>query len=211
MVEHDDALLRAQLRHGSFQLQCFVDGCLNELLYLRFSECGQDTAPKPSWKSLRSRETNAVPFVRRTVQHLDARARHHSDQFALLPALIVMIAQNHDSRNSRTHYNVQQRFHLVRLAEVGEISSHYQHVCHITYAAQLIEQLVVLRSVEMQIGSRCNSHAVRVPRESSCRRRCRNSTNMSSKPHSLTSMANILLSIKLPRKRALSSGWKTAF
>src|ERR1700682_3092770 len=97
IVKDHDTLGSSQVRHSAFQLQCFVDGSLNERLDFRFSESGQRAPSEAAGKALGAGKPHAVALVGRAIKKLDSGVRHHPRELALSPAFVVVISQDsHD-------------------------------------------------------------------------------------------------------------------
>src|SRR5947209_7644239 len=113
-----------------------------------------------------------------------------------------MISEHSHRRDPRANHDIAKGFHLLGLAIVGKIAGQHEDIGLLAHTAELIVQRVLTGSRKMQVGGGCNSH-LEFPFELIVRRRrSRCSCTRLSRPHSLTSMANILSSIRLPRNLA---------
>ena len=100
-------------------------------------------------KALRAGESNPIPLVGRTVKDFDTGRCHHLHQLYLPVAFVVVIAEHTDGRNTRADYHIEQRFHFIGLAIVGQVSGENENVRLIAHVAQLIVQHVLPRWREM--------------------------------------------------------------
>ena len=105
IVKDHDSFGSAQLGHGALQLQGFIDRGLHKCLDLRLAESSQRASSKASGKTFSAGEANAIAFVRRAIQQLDARVRHHAYQFGLQPTLVVVIPQNSHDGQAKREFN----------------------------------------------------------------------------------------------------------
>src|SRR6185369_8451076 len=98
IVKNHDSLASSQLRHGAFQLQSLVNGGLHERLDFGFAESGQRAASKTPGKALGAGKSDAIAFVCRTIKKLDSGVRHHSHEFGLATAFVVVVSQDRYDR-----------------------------------------------------------------------------------------------------------------
>src|SRR5581483_8950339 len=172
------------------------------------AESGEGATSKSAGKALGTREADAIALVGRAVQHLDSRLGHHLHQLGGAAAFIIVVAQHGNGRNAQAHYHIQQRFHLFRAPEVGQIASEDQHISFFAHPIHVFTDTIVHLRAEVQIGNSSNLHGSSSLSGGTCATvpampasRClRVSSSTFSIPHSLTSMANIFSSTRLPRK-----------
>src|SRR5689334_13843617 len=114
---HD--LRRPEHAERPLQLHGFIERGLHECLDLSFTERSENAAAKAAQKALRPGEANSVALVAAAVQHLDPFRGHHLDEFLLLAAFVVVVAEHRNYGNSQPYKSVQQGSHLLRLAVIG--------------------------------------------------------------------------------------------
>src|SRR5438309_536046 len=71
IVQHHHTFGRAQLRHGPFELESFVNAGAHKRFYLSFSEGSQHAAPKSAHETFSPGEAHPVAFVGASIQHLN--------------------------------------------------------------------------------------------------------------------------------------------
>src|ERR1700758_4983219 len=94
VVQDHNSLGRSELRHGTFQLDRFVNRSLHKSLDLALAECSQYPAAETPDEAFGAGKAYAVSFVACAVQHFDSRARHHPLQFGFLTAFVIVISQH---------------------------------------------------------------------------------------------------------------------
>src|SRR5436305_15109926 len=91
-MQHNDSLLRAQLSHGAFEFQRFINGSANESFDLGLTECGKHAASKTTHKALGPREAHTIALVGAAVENLASFRRHHAQQLRGAAALVLVIS-----------------------------------------------------------------------------------------------------------------------
>src|ERR1700716_3179155 len=102
-MQHNNPLICSQLRHPSLQLQRLIDRRPHEILNFSLAESREHAPSKAADKSLRSRESHAVPFVSASIQQLDPGRNDHACKFFFFSALVVMITQHHNGWHSKAN------------------------------------------------------------------------------------------------------------
>ena len=91
-MQHNDSLLRAQLSHGAFEFQRFINGSANESFDLGFTKGGKHAASKATHEAFGPREAYTIALVGAAVENLDSFRRHHAHQLRLAAALVIVIS-----------------------------------------------------------------------------------------------------------------------
>src|ERR1700757_5364035 len=137
-MQHNDSLLRAQLRHSALEFQRFINRSAHESFYLGLTKRCKYAASKATNKTLGSCEAHTIALVRAAVENLDSLGRHHAHQLRLAATLVIVISQHRYRRNSEPNQRVQERFHLRRLAKIREVAGQDQQVGLIAHLVELI-------------------------------------------------------------------------
>src|SRR5439155_16915001 len=102
VMQHNDSLLRAQLRHSALEFQRFINGSANESLDLGLTKRCKYTASEATHKTFRSCEAHAIALVGATVEHLDSFRSHHAHQLHLAAALVIVTSQHRHRGHPQT-------------------------------------------------------------------------------------------------------------
>src|SRR5215469_6841164 len=211
-MSDDYDLWRAQHGQRAFQLERLIQPGLDECFDLFFAEGSQHASAKTARKTFGSGKADAIALITAAVQDLDAFSGHHFDQLLFLAAFIVMVAQHCNNGNTQPHQAIEQGVHLLWLAVIGKVAGNHQQIGFVAHARQRIAKAVIALGSEMNVCCCRDSHKLNkrstgaaifqaalsvFPWITSALFLC--SARMSRLPHSATSMANILSSIRLPR------------
>ena len=99
----DDTLIGVDLHERFFQLHRFINACLDEGFDRSLPEGGQDPAAKSTKKTLYAREADSIAYIAAAIQHLDAFRDHKTREFFRLSALMVVISQHRNDRDTQSH------------------------------------------------------------------------------------------------------------
>src|SRR6185437_830253 len=108
--------------HCALQAQSFVYAGTNESFNLLLPESRQHAAAESSHEALGAGKPNPISFVGAAIEYFDSFLGHHSGEFGLAVALEVVIPEHRDDMHPKPDENVQQGFHFLGLAEIGEIA-----------------------------------------------------------------------------------------
>src|ERR1700739_547800 len=120
-----------------------------------------------------------------------------------MAALVIVVSENSDDRNPDVFKHSQACMHLLRLAVIGQIPRNHDCVSKLIHPRKIADVLLMVFRAQMDVGNCCEPHpSLRVSSSTRNKRGRRSpySWNRSRSPHSFTSMANILGSIREPRK-----------
>src|SRR5579859_778205 len=152
VMSDDHALFRPQHGERPLQLQSLVNCALHERLHFRLSERSKNTAPKTADEPFGPGESDAIALVAAAIETLYALGSHHFCQFLLLAAFEVVITQHGDDRDTNAHERSEHRFHLFRLAQIGQIASKNEQISLIAHAGHDVANSVIALGRKVKIS-----------------------------------------------------------